>query len=75
MSCTYCTIDGHDYVPRRISRRESALRAGVSLPTLDKLIKEGHLPAHRVDGTRSVVIDERDVEALLIPVAIFKESA
>lgn len=45
-----------------ITRQQAAERLGISLPTLDGLIRRGQLPASRI-GPRIVRIDERDLEA------------
>lgn len=47
-----------------ITRQEAAERLGISLPTLDGLIRRGQLPASKV-GPRIVRIDERDIEDYL----------
>lgn len=45
-----------------ITRQQAAERLGISLPTLDGLIRRGQLPASKI-GPRIVRIDERDLEA------------
>lgn len=47
-----------------LKRQQAAERLGISLPTLDGLIRRGQLPASKV-GARIVRIDERDIEAYL----------
>ena len=47
-----------------ITRQQAAERLGISLPTLDGLIRRGQLPASKV-GARIVRIDERDIETYL----------
>lgn len=47
-----------------ITRQQAAERLGISLPTLDGLIRRGQLPASKV-GPRIVRIDERDIDAYL----------
>lgn len=47
-----------------ITRQQAAERLGISLPTLDGLIRRGQLPASRI-GPRIVRIDERDIDAYL----------
>lgn len=44
-----------------ITRQQAAERLGISLPTLDGLIRRGQLPASRI-GPKIVRIDERDLE-------------
>lgn len=47
-----------------ITRQQAAELLGISLPTLDGLIRRGQLPASRI-GSRIVRIDERDIEGYL----------
>lgn len=47
-----------------LKRQQAAERLGISLPTLDGLIRRGQLPASKV-GARIVRIDESDIEAYL----------
>lgn len=44
-----------------ITRQQAAERLGISLPTLDGLIRRGQLPASKI-GARIVRINERDLE-------------
>ena len=45
-----------------ITRQDAADRLGISLPTLDGLIRRGQLPAFRI-GPRIVRIEEKDLDA------------
>lgn len=44
---------------------QSAERLGVSTKTLRRRIADGHLPAYRVNGGRSLRLKVDDVDALL----------
>ncbi len=46
---------------------EAAVRIGVSRRTVTRLISRGLLPARRLRGGRTVLIDERDLDACLEP--------
>ena len=47
-----------------ITRQQAAERLGISLPTLDGLIRRGQLTAYRI-GPRIVRIEEKDLDAYL----------
>jgi excisionase family DNA binding protein len=53
-----------DYRRRLITLQDAADRLGVDQRTLRRRIADGLLPAYKIAGTRSIRVDERDVDAL-----------
>lgn len=54
-----------DSLPMYLTMDEAALLIRVSKGTIRNLIKSGQLPAKRLRGGRTVLVDRRDVLALL----------
>lgn len=48
-----------------LTRRETALKLGISLPTLHKLTLEGTIPAKRLGGSSRIRYCIEDIEAVL----------
>ena len=57
-------------VPAYMTRAEAAALLRVHINTISNKIKEGELPALRVRGGRNVLLDRRDVLALLEPIQV-----
>lgn len=57
-------------VPAYMTRAEAAELLRVHINTISNKIKDGELPALRVKGGRSLLLDRRDVLALLEPVEV-----
>jgi excisionase family DNA binding protein len=51
-----------------LTRAEAAQSFGLNPRTIDRLIKDGTLPAYRIKGTRVIRIKRSDLETLLVPV-------
>lgn len=50
-----------------LTREEAAEYARVSVGTIDRWARDGKLPRHRVEGTRSVRFHTDDLDKLMIP--------
>jgi excisionase family DNA binding protein len=50
-----------------LNREEAARALKVHVRTLDRLVRDGHLPRHHVTGTRSPRFRTEDVRALIVP--------
>ena len=48
-----------------LKRKEAAVRLGVGLTTIDRLIAAGDLPAYKMTGQGSTRIKEADLEAYI----------
>ncbi len=57
-------------VPAYMTKAEAAALLRVHINTISNKIKEGELPALRVRGGRNVLLDRRDVLALLEPIQV-----
>lgn len=57
-------------LPTYMTKAEAAALLRVHLNTISNKIKSGELPALRVKGGQNLLLDQRDVLALLEPVAV-----
>lgn len=53
---------------RRIRLPAAPDYTGLSLKTLRRRVRDGTLPAYRVAGTRAVMVDTADLDALFVPI-------
>jgi len=57
-----CFVPDAEPVERLLSRRESAVALSVSIPTLDRMLRDGELPRRRIRGT--VRIPQSAIESI-----------